>query len=247
MNMRKPSALLAWKMLITALPKGIGAFIVIIAGLSASLPLSIVLIGIPLLGGTLALGRKILMNEATYVEGWLAGKEYPAAAAEQPLPEAQQGWKHWLRSVLKDSRSYRAILFSILQLPVGIATFTLALVLPIVAFSVLLSPLAYEASMQWFEFNLFANTWGLDRLVDWPLTAAHRSWIAGGVGAILTLLLPLMLRGLGTLYAAWILTVAGPEPSQQTSAAVPKSSYEELLKSLELDRTDTAPLTTSQV
>lgn len=140
--MRKPSALLAWKMLIMALPKGIMAFIIIVAGLSASLPLSIILIGVPLLAGTLALSRKMLADEARYARDWLAGKEYPAVASEQSLSEAQQGWKHWLMSVLKDSRSYRAILFSILQLPIGIATFTLALVLPIVAFSVLLSPLA---------------------------------------------------------------------------------------------------------
>ncbi|MHA7966726.1 sensor domain-containing protein [Paenibacillus sp. CAU 1782] len=231
--MRKPSALLAWKMLITALPKGIVAFIIIVAGLSASLPLSIIFIGVPLLVGTLALSRKMLVNEARYAEGWLAGKEYPAIASEQPLPEAQQGWKQWMMSVLKDSRSYRAILFGILQLPIGIATFTMALVLPIVAFSVMLSPLAYEISMRLFSFNLFENTWGLDQLVNWQLTAAHRSWIAGGVGLILALLLPLMLRGLAYLYAAWILTVAGQEPTHSQVIA-PTSTFDERQSSFEL-------------
>ncbi|MFS0728216.1 sensor domain-containing protein [Paenibacillus sp. 1P07SE] len=217
--MRKPSALLAWKMLVLSLPKGIGAFIIIVAGLSVSLPLSVVLIGLPLLAGTLVLSRRIMVDEAKFVEGWLQGKEYPAAPAEEGSSGgAQQGWKSWFSSVMKDGRSYRAILFGILQLPVGIAAFTFAIVLPTTAFAVLLSPAAYEVGMRWFEFDLFAQSWGLDRLVDWELTSAHRSWIAGGVGLLLTLLQPLLMKGLGRLYAAWILSISGPEPERQPSS-----------------------------
>jgi hypothetical protein len=83
---------------------------------------------------------------------------------------------------------------------------------PVTVLAVLLSPLAYEVSMRMFDFDLFASTWGLDQLFDWSLTSAHRSWIAGGVGVVFALLLPLIFRGLGHLYAAWILSVAGPEP-----------------------------------
>lgn len=228
MFMRKPSALLAWRMLFLSLPKGIAAFVIVVAGLSVSLPLSVFLIGLPLLAGMLVMSRGIMMGEVNTVTAWLQGKEYPdrtenRAQAGQNGGE-QQGWRAWLASVLKDGRSYRGILFGILQLPIGIAAFTFAIVLPATALAVTLSPAAYEVSMRLFEFDLFENTWGLDRLTEWELTSAQRSWIAGGVGLLFTLLLPLMFKGLGRLYAAWILSVAGPEP---VSRPVPQESYNE--------------------
>lgn len=219
MCMRKPSAMLAWRMLVLSLPKGIAAFVIIVVGLSAGLPLSVVLIGLPLLAATLLLTRTIMVEESRSAIAWLQGKDYPEEAA--PANSAggeQQGWTSWLRSVLKDGRSYRAILFGLLQLPIGIAAFTIAIVLPATAISILLSPVAYEVSMRVFEFDLFAHPWGLDRVFDFDLTSAHRSWIAGGVGFVLMLLLSPMFRGLGRLYAAWILSVAGPEPVHQPSA-----------------------------
>ncbi|MDQ6420432.1 sensor domain-containing protein [Paenibacillus sp. LHD-117] len=211
--MREPSALQAWKMLVLSLPKGIAAFVVAVAGLSASLPLSVFLIGIPLLAATLVLCRSIMVREARFAAAWLQGKEQPAdSAPPDPTAGEQQGWRSWLLSVLKDGRSYRSILFGILQLPIGIAAFTFAIVLPITAFAVLLSPIAYEVSMRLFDFDLFSSAWGLDRLLDWNLTSAQRSWIAGGVGLVFVLLLTPLLKGLGRWYAAWILSVSGPEP-----------------------------------
>lgn len=225
MFMRKPSALLAWRMLFLSLPKGIAAFVIVVAGLSVSLPLSVFLIGLPLLAGTLVMCRGMMMGEVNTVTGWLQGKEYPADSAQAGRNGGeQQGWRAWLASVLKDGRSYRGILFGLLQLPIGIAAFTFAIVLPATAFAVLLSPAAYEVSMRLFEFDLFENTWGLDRLTDWELTSAQRSWIAGGVGLLFMLLLPLIFKGLGRLYAAWILSVAGPEPA---SRPIPQESYNE--------------------
>lgn len=213
MFMKKPSALLAWKMLVLSLPKGIAAFVAIVAGLSAGLPLSIVLIGVPLLATTLVLCRTIMVAEARSATAWLQRKEYiDVAAPPDPNAGAQQGWRSWMASVLKDGRSYRSILFAIMQLPIGIAAFTFAIVLPVTAFAFLASPVAYEISMRLFDFDLFSSEWGLNWLLNWSLTSAHRSWIAGGVGLVFALLLPPLFRGLGYLYSAWILAISGPEP-----------------------------------
>jgi hypothetical protein len=223
MFMKKQSALQAWKMLVLSFPKGIAAFVVIVAGLSVSLPLSVFLIGVPLLAATLAMSRSIMTQEAKYVTAWLQGREHPAGSAPpSPAAGVQQGWRSWLLSVLKDGRSYRGILFGIMQLPISIAVFTFAIVLPVTAFAVLLSPAAYEVSMRLFDFNLFSNEWGLDRLLDWDLTSAQRSWIACGVGLVFTLLLPLFLKGIGRWYAVWIMSVSGPEPVHQPN---PEGAY----------------------
>lgn len=218
MFMKKQSALQAWNMLVLSLPKGIAAFVIAVVGLSVSLPLSVFLIGVPLLAATLVLCRMIMAGEVRDVTAWLLGREHPSVSAPSESGQAageQQGWRSWLLSVLKDGRSYRGILFGIMQLPISIAAFTFAIVLPVTTFALLLSPIAYEVGMQAFDFNLFSSEWGLlDRLLDWDLTSAQRSWISCGVGVLLTLLLPLFLKGLGRWYAAWILSVSGPEPAQ---------------------------------
>jgi hypothetical protein len=222
--MRKPSALIAWKMLVLSLPKGIAAFVIIVAGLSASLPLSVFLIGLPLLAATLVFCRSIMLGEMRYATAWLQGKEYPEASApSEATAGEQQGWRAWLLSVLKDGRSYRGILFGILQLPIGITAFTFAIVLPVTALAVMLSPAAYEVSMRLFDFNLFATDWRFDELFGWEMNSAQRSWVAGGVGLVFMLLLPPLMRGLGRLYAAWILSVSGPEPVSRPN---PESAYE---------------------
>ncbi|MCR2805565.1 sensor domain-containing protein [Paenibacillus soyae] len=219
--MKKPSAFQAWELLVLSLPKGIAAFVVIVAGLSISLPLSVFLIGIPLLAFTLVLCRSIMVGEGSNVTAWLQGQKR-SAANDQPKAAAteQQSWRSWLASVMKDGKSYRSILFGIVQLPISIVMFTLAIVLPATAFAVLLSPAAYEVSMRLFEFDLFSTEWGLDQLFDWNLTSAQRSWIAGGVGLVFSLLIPPLLKGLGRWYSAWILSVAGPEPVREVKQEV---------------------------
>lgn len=214
MYMKKQNALQAWNMLVLSLPKGIAAFVIAVVGLSVSLPLSVFLIGVPLLAATLVLCRTIMAGEVRDVTAWLLGREHPSVSAPSGTAAGeQQGWRSWLLSVLKDGKSYRGILFGIMQLPISIAAFTFAIVLPVTAFALLLSPIAYEVSLQLFDFNLFSSEWGLlDRLLDLDLTSAQRSWIACGVGVLFTLLLPLFLKGLGRWYAAWILSVSGPEP-----------------------------------
>ncbi|MHA6480952.1 sensor domain-containing protein [Paenibacillus sp. strain BS8-2] len=222
--MRKPSALLAWRMLILSLPKGIAAFVIVVAGLSVSLPLSIFLLGVPLLAATLVLSRTMMVDETKTVISWLQGKEYPVETAHAGTDAGQrQGWRSWLVSVMKDGRSYRGILFGLLQLPIGVAAFTFAIVLPVTVLAVLLSPAAYEVSMRLFEFDLFAHSWWLDKLLNLDLTSAQRSWIAGGVGLVFALLLPMLFRGLGRLYGAWILSIAGPEPKPK---AMPQAPYD---------------------
>lgn len=215
--MKKQSAAKAWSMLVLSLPKGITGFFAAVVGLSVSLPLSVFLIGLPLLAGTLVLCRRLMVSEARYTDVWLRGSDARAgSAAAQPESAQRRGWLALL-SPLREGRSYRGVLHSILQLPVGIAAFTTAIVLPVTAFAVMLSPLAYEVSMRLFDFDLFSEGWALDRLFE-DLTSAQRSWIAGGVGAVFVLLMPIILKLLGRCYASWTQYVAGfdtrPHPEE---------------------------------
>lgn len=207
MKTKKPSAGQAWKMLLLSLPKGIAAFVTIVAGLSVSLPLSVFLIGLPLLAETLILGRRMMEAESCKAEQWQNGGAKPSGEVARK-PREWTGWRNLL-AVLGQGRSYRGILYGLFQLPVGIAAFTLAIVLPVTSWAVMLSPLAQQVSMRLYSFDLFSYNDAMRFLFpNW--SSDVYSWIAGGIGAAFVLLMPIVLRALGRMYAAWVLMVSGP-------------------------------------
>jgi hypothetical protein len=206
--MKKQSAVRAWTMLILSLPKGMASFVTVVAGLSVSLPLSVFLIGLPLLAETLVLCCRMMDAERRYTETWLNG----AAERETSLIEQTPQWSGWkaLFAVLGRGRSYRSILYGVLQLPIGIAGFTIAIVLPVTAWAVLLSPLAYQVSSRMFSYDLFADDYLMNSvLADW--SPFLRSWVYGGIGLVLVLLVPVILRAFARLYTAWVRSAAGSQ------------------------------------
>lgn len=209
----------AWKMLMLSLPKGIIAFVIAVTGLCASLPLIIVWVGLPLLALTLAGCRRMMYSERQLTQAWSNSKG--SRGTGQPVTAEYSPAFRWegLRTLghqLREGGSYRGILYSLLQLPVGIAGFTLALVLPVTAFSALLSPLAQRVSSSFFSYDLNM----LDPEFFFFLsgtTSDERSWILCGLGFALLLILPLLLAGLGRLYAAWINAVSGTHVNSASS------------------------------
>lgn len=229
MNKNKPSAFQAWKLLMASMFKGIAAFVTIVVGLSVSLPLSIFLIGLPLLAETLVLGRRLMEAESCKVVNWRMGVKKKSAdmPAARQLP--QREWKGWrnLIAELGQARSYRSIAYGLLQLPIGIAAFTMVIVLPVTAWAVMLSPLAQQASLRLFSYDLFAEDILMTTLLP-TLTGFERSWVAAGIGAVLVLLMPSILRGLGRLYASWIMFIAG---SPAEPAEMPRTENKEAFAS----------------
>lgn len=208
--MRRQGAWGAWKMLVMSLPKGIASFVAVVAGLAVSLPLSVFLVGLPLLAFTLVMCRRMMDGENRYVSAWMGSP--PAAGVEEAgAASSGGGGLRSMLAVLAQGRSYRGIVYALLQLPVGIAAFTTAIVLPVTFFAILLSPLAYEVSARFYSFELFTDPWVMDKLLP-NLLPSERSWVAGGAGALLVLLLPLMLRVLGRFYASWVQEIAAYAP-----------------------------------
>ncbi|ETT76552.1 histidine kinase [Paenibacillus sp. FSL R7-277] len=198
-------------MLILSLPKGIIAFVIAVTGICASLPLIIVWVGLPLLALTLAWCRSMMSSEHKTVEAWSSGNSRRGTGLHAAADHAPAFRWEGLRALghqLRERESYRGILYSLLQLPAGILGFTLALVLPAVAFSALMSPVAQRISSSVFSYDLNM----LDPEFFFFLsgtTSDERSWILCGTGFVLLLILPLLLVGLGRLYAAWINAVSG--------------------------------------
>lgn len=213
--MKKPNTIEAWKLLLLSLPKGIASFTFAVAGLTVGITLSALVIGLPLLALVLIMCRRMLENENRLVTGWLHGEKLAKLEADGTSAPASvgKGWRSLL-AVFASPRAYRGIFYCISQLAAGITFFTLSIVLPVTAFGVMLSPAAYLISERWFEFDLFDNGWLMQQIIpSLALTSYQQSWIAGGIGALLTLVMPMILRTLGRFYATWIQGIAGPEPA----------------------------------
>jgi hypothetical protein len=136
-HMLRPSVIAGdFVYLLLGLPIGIAAFTVAVTGVSLAGGLLITLIGIPILMLTLLASRGFAALErarASYVLG-----EQIAA------PERQ--WKRetvWetTKAVLSDPGGWRDLVWSAVLMPIGIATFTIAVTVWSVALGMLTSPL----------------------------------------------------------------------------------------------------------
>jgi len=204
--MKKQSAVKAWAMLLMSLPKGIVAFVIAITGLCVSLPLVILWVGLPLLWATLTACRWMMVKEQQFTLDWYRGNSQSHHRLDDKPPLRWEGSRSLL-SLLSKGQTYQGVLYSILQLPIGIAGFTLGIVLPVTAYAVMLSPFAYKVSVDFFNFDLFESSWSFYPFYL-EVTSAQRSWIAGGVGLVLVFLQPMILRGLGRLYTAYVQLVS---------------------------------------
>jgi hypothetical protein len=164
----------------------------------------------------------MLESEHGMTSAWLGGR---APIGGQPPEDGgtsrgQRGLKRLL-SVFADSRSYRGVVYCLLQLPAGAVCFALALAVPLAALAVLLSPAARIIVMDRFGYELFADGWLFESMsLAFGFTPYELSWLAGGFGLLLVLLVPAAVRMLGRFYAAWIDGIAGTEAAT-VSAGIP--------------------------
>lgn len=133
--------------LLLSFPLGLTYFLLVVIGLVLGVSTLIIWIGLPILfatliliGGMAAIERRMATN--------LLHVSFPYPRYGQDVP--QQGFLRRFGNVLRDPLTWTSTIYMILKLPLGIISFTLALVLPIVAGAVTVLPLVYL-------INLFVN------------------------------------------------------------------------------------------
>jgi hypothetical protein len=108
--------------MLLALGTGIAYFTIVVTGLSLSLGLMILVIGLPLLALFLGVVRGISFLEGRLVELLLDTRMPRRPRAERRDMNLLQRMWFWV----KDGRTWMAMLYMLLQLPLGIAYFTIA-------------------------------------------------------------------------------------------------------------------------
>jgi hypothetical protein len=127
--------------LILSLPIGIVSFTVAVTGVSLAGGLLITLVGIPILLLTLLAGRGLAAME----------RARAALVLREPVPGAEKEWRRdgvWetTKAVITDPGGWRNLLWSVVLLPIGIATFTIAVSVWSVALGLLTSPIWFWAN-----------------------------------------------------------------------------------------------------
>ena len=145
--------------MVLALATGLFYFVWVVAGVSLSLGLAILIIGIPFMILFFGSVRVLSLVEGRLVEVML-GERMP----RRPLYSAR-GRSLWQRigDMFTDPRSWSTLLYMLLMLPLGIIYFAISVALVSVGVSFLLSPLALLPGI---ELSLWVS--GIDVPADAP-------------------------------------------------------------------------------
>ena len=103
---------------------GIFYFTVVVTGVSLSLGLAILIIGIPFFIAFIGFTRVLALVEGRLIEG-LTGERMP----RRPVPAAPGGWLARIGAMLRAPRTWTTLVYQLLMLPLGTVYFSVAITL----------------------------------------------------------------------------------------------------------------------
>lgn len=172
--------------LLLSLITGVFYFTWTVTGISLSLGMLILIIGVPLLVLFLGSVRVLALVEGRLVET-LLGVRMPR---RPPYVDREQGWLKRIGAMFTDVRTWSTMAYFALMLPLGTAYFSAMLTLLSAALCLLLAPLVGLAGMEagvWVGgVNLLEHLW------SWPLLVV--------IGAVLLTATLHLARALGSLH-----------------------------------------------
>ncbi|GLH72705.1 hypothetical protein GETHLI_12070 [Geothrix limicola] len=176
--------------LLLSMATGIFAFTFAVTGLSLSLGLAILILGIPVMAAFLGGTRLLSVGELHLLKA-LVGAE--GSEAPHLLPRGEGFWAR-LKALVADPRTWTSLLYFLLLLPLGILYFTLMVTSLSVSLSLLLAPFArlFEA-MGWFRGWFSADLGGFGWTFLHPNLTAFLCGLAGLALVPLTFHLALLL------------------------------------------------------
>jgi uncharacterized membrane protein len=173
--------------MVLALATGIFYFTWVVTGVSLSLGLMILIIGIPLLILYFGSVRILSLVEGRIVEVML-GERMP----RRPLYAARgKPWLQRIGDMFTDPRTWSTQLYFLLMLPLGVAYFTLAVTLIAVSAGLIASPLALLPGV---HLNIWLS--GIDLPADAPWVLP----VLSVVGVLLLFVTLHIARGIGRLH-----------------------------------------------
>jgi signal transduction histidine kinase len=190
--------------LLLALPLGVIEFSFLVTAIAFGVGTAITLIGLPVLIFTIYAWRWLAGVERRLI-GSLTGIEIPTPYRAEP-PGAS--WWHKLKARLADPATWKDLVFLLLQLPLGIASFVIAVCVLCVSFGALLAPAYYWSVPDGIEIGLLEANTVLEAIALAPF------------GAVLVFLAIPALGALGRLYGELAALLLGSNADPELTAEV---------------------------
>ena len=175
--------------MLLSLATGIFFFTWVVTGLSLSVSLLILIIGIPILLLFLGSVRVLSLVEGRIIETML-GVRMPRRPT---YTDRSQGWMQRIGAMFSDGRTWLTMLYFVLMLPLGILYFTVATTLLSTSLALVFAPVvalfSNEAVGIWIDGVNVGNSFWL-----WPVSV--------GVGVLLLFGTLHLARGVGKLHGA---------------------------------------------
>lgn len=119
--------------LLLSFPLGLVYFVILVPGILLGIGTVIIWLGVPILAGLVALWWQLAAFERSLAIHWLGVNIAPMSAG---VPEASSWWRVWER--LGNRMTWKTLAYLLLKYPIGLCSFILALVLPIVSLALML-------------------------------------------------------------------------------------------------------------
>lgn len=172
--------------LVLALATGIAYFTIAVTGMSLTVGLFVLIIGIPMALLFLAMVRAISFAEGRIVEG-LLGTRMP----RRPRIVAGAGGTIWdrIKGWLTDWRTWTTMLYMVLQLPLGIMYFTLIVTSVALSSWLVAAPIVQALTdgpvMRTLDYAYYIEPWAYPLLFAGGLLGyVVTLWIAKGIGML---------------------------------------------------------------
>jgi uncharacterized membrane protein len=208
-----PRSYTSFFLMLLGLPRGIIYFVLAMAGLSLSLGLSPLIIGVPFFLMFMAVCRVVSLSEGRLIEG-MTGVRMPRRPVYQG--KALGFWAR-IGEMLKDPRTWTTIAYLILMLPFGIFYFVIAFAGLTISLILIVLPIAGAlAAAGWFGASgaeVFSTA-----QPEWVFHTGFGIPLLGIVGVVLLTSVMHLARGFGRLQAMFaksmLVARAAPGPAE---------------------------------
>ena len=203
---------------VLGLPLGVAGFTYTVTTLSVSAGLAITFVGLPLLAVTGLIGR-----EGADLVRRLGNKLAGAAVPDRPRERRpRQNMMGWLGTQLRDGAAWRARIYLVLKLPLGIGTFVVATVFWVYGLGWLTYP-AWRPFLGCNEDSKGNCHHALGIANDWYVDSPGRITLFAIAGALLTLAAPWVTRAVVRIDVAALRGLLGPSDRDLRVAELERS------------------------
>lgn len=172
-----PQSYLSIAYLLITFPFGIVYFVFLVTGVVLSIGLMPIFIGFPLLLAVVYASKQLYAFEQYWAYLMIGG---PRPSLKLP-PSTAKGIFGRLKEQLTDPLTYQSMLYLLLQFPLGIVSFVVAVTILSVSVGLVATPIVFYSILNSIDIDIMENT----PMNYMGLSSEQSAWVSTGIGIVL--------------------------------------------------------------